>query len=214
MITPHEGALLIFAKAPLPGQAKTRLIPALGEKGAAGLQQYLLNSTLATVGSQPCGVFQLWCTPDTGHPAFIDGAARYPLQLYQQQGDDLGARMAHAFECALAEYSWALIIGTDCPGLTTDDLLHSAELLRQGADAVLGPAADGGYYLLGLRRFEPSLFNDMVWGGDGVLAETRRRLQQLGMNTRLLEVKHDLDRPEDLRHFPDLRFTSTTGPYE
>lgn len=214
MMESFDGALLIFAKAPLPGQAKTRLIPALSEAGAAALQQQLIDSTLAIVGSQPCGALQLWCTPDTSHPAFLRCAANYPVQLLQQQGSDLGARMAHAFDRALAKYSWAIAIGTDCPGLTADDLHRTAELLRQDSDAVLGPAADGGYYLLGLRRFEPSLFNDMVWGGDDVLAETRRRLQQLGMDTRLLEVKHDLDRPEDLRHFPDLRLTSIKGSRE
>lgn len=201
---PRHGVLLIFARAPLPGQAKTRLIPALGAEGAAELQQYLITSTLATAANRPCGDLQLWCTPVTGHPAFNPSEEIQRLTLHRQQGDDLGARMAHAFQEALKEYPWAIIIGTDCPDLSADDLHQAATLLGQGVNAVVGPAADGGYYLLGLRRFEPLLFNDMVWGGDGVLAETRRRLRELGMDTRLLEVKHDLDRPEDLRHFPDL----------
>lgn len=207
----HDGVLLIFAKAPLPGQAKTRLIPALGAEGAASLQQYLLESTLTMTEGWQCGSKQLWCTPDTGHPVFTHYAERHRLSLHRQQGHDLGARMANAFTRALIEYPWAMVIGTDCPDLSSDDLHQAAELLHLGADAVLGPAADGGYYLLGLRRFEPLLFTDMEWGGDSVLAETRRRLEHLGMNTRLLKTKHDLDRPEDLHRFPNLTMKSTEG---
>ncbi len=207
----NDGVLLIFAKAPLPGKAKTRLIPALGEEDAAELQHYLLKSTFATARDWQGGGVQLWCTPNTTHPAFTHCAERHHITLHRQQGDDLGARMAQAFERALSEYPWAIIIGTDCPDLGADDLHQAAALLRQEADAVIGPAADGGYYLLGLRRFEPSLFNDMVWGEDRVLSETHRRLQQLGMKTHLLKVKHDLDRPEDLRRFPDLPFKPAEG---
>lgn len=202
MVKAFNGVLLIFAKAPLPGQAKTRLIPALGDSGAASLQQFLLTATLATAEKWQGGAIQLWCTPSTDHPAFLRCAEQHPLSLHPQQGGDLGTRMAHAFEVALREYDWAIVIGTDCPDLTAADLQHAAELLRQGADAVIGPAADGGYYLLGLRRFEPGLFSDIEWGGSKVLAETLQRLRHHGMLTRQLAVKHDLDRPEDLKRFP------------
>lgn len=204
VMTACDGVLLIFAKAPLAGQAKTRLIPALGDRGAASLQQFLLTSTLATAEKWQGGAIQLWCTPSTDHPAFLRCAEQHPVTLHPQQGSDLGTRMAHAFEAALREYDWAIVIGTDCPDLAAADLLHATELLRQGADAVIGPAADGGYYLLGLRRFESDLFSDIDWGGSGVLAETLQRLQHHGMLTRQLGVKHDLDRPEDLKRFPQL----------
>lgn len=207
----RDGVLLIFAKAPIPGHAKTRLIPALGAEGAAALQQHLLDSTLTTSEAWSCGARQLWCSPDTSHPAFTRGAELRPITLHRQLGADLGARMAHAFEQALERYSWAIIIGTDCPELGTDDLQQAADLLRQGTDAVIGPAGDGGYYLLGLRRFDPGLFNDMVWGGSEVLAETLQRLQQLGMITRKLVLKHDLDRPEDLHRFPQLPLSYLKG---
>lgn len=197
------GALLVFAKAPVPGQAKTRLIPALGPEGAAALQQRLLNRTLATA-SMAGAVVQLWCSPDRDHPAFDRVAERYALSCYPQQGSDLGARMAHALQMALLSHPYAVIIGTDCPQLTPELLRQALGRLAQGEDAVIGPAADGGYYLLGLRRFEASLFEDIDWGSDQVLAQTRERMAQSGLCCGTLARLHDLDRPEDLERFAEL----------
>ncbi|MFO7593416.1 MAG: TIGR04282 family arsenosugar biosynthesis glycosyltransferase [Pseudomonadota bacterium] len=195
-----DTALLIFAKAPIPGQAKTRLIPALGKVGAAELQQRLLANTVQmTKELGECAV-ELWCTPDTEHPAFSTTG----LPLQPQQGADLGERLSRAMQAALEHYPVAIVIGTDCPELKAEDIRHGLRLLQAGNEAVIGPAADGGYYLLGLSRFEPSLFEGVSWGDNTVLEETLERLQRAGMHCEKLTVKHDLDRPEDLYRFPEL----------
>lgn len=207
----EECTLIVFARAPIPGQAKTRLIPALGAEGAAALQQTLLERTLAMAAQlHDCRV-ELWCHPDTSHPAFQHVAARHDLTLVSQRGNDLGERMANAFETTLRKSRYALIIGTDCPQLGTEDIVQGIHRLRSGSDAVLGPAADGGYYLLGLSRFAPSLFEDIEWGGNTVLATTRRRLEGAAMQWHEMAIKHDLDRPGDLQRFPELHLTDTKG---
>lgn len=203
-----RGVVMIFAKAPVAGKAKTRLIPALGEEGAARLHHHLLDTTVAMAAAQSRLALQLWCSPDCGHDAFHKLHSRFPVELFQQQGDDLGQRMAFAFEQALHDYDFAIIIGTDCPELASGDLEQCAALLQQGEDAVLGPAADGGYYLLGLSRYEPQLFDAVAWGSDKVLAQTREKLGQSGFHYAELTLRHDLDRPDDLEYF------STTLPTE
>ncbi|SCZ58379.1 TIGR04282 family arsenosugar biosynthesis glycosyltransferase [Thiohalomonas denitrificans] len=191
--------LLVFAKAPVPGRAKTRLIPALGAEGAAALQARLLWHTLATAG-QGGAIVELWCHPDPDHPLFSECAEHAEMLLCTQRGNNLGERMQNAFAAALDEGP-AVLIGTDCPALEPRDLVEAFGALRD-SDAVLGPALDGGYYLLGLRRLHPSLFDDIRWGSAHVLDETRQRLKQLGWKWRELAVKSDIDRPEDLVHLP------------
>lgn len=197
-------ALLVFARAPIAGQAKTRLIPALGAEGAAALQHRLLDNTLQVAAAVEGSDLQLWCSPDTDHPAFVRAAGAYPLTRHRQQGADLGARMGHALKAALDSHSHAIIIGTDCPELGAKDLRKCIEQLKSGCDAVIGPAADGGYYLLGLNRFEPSLFPGVDWGSGRVLGQTLERLERAAMRCGRLVLKHDLDRPDDLPRFPEL----------
>ncbi|MCW8840816.1 MAG: TIGR04282 family arsenosugar biosynthesis glycosyltransferase [Gammaproteobacteria bacterium] len=197
-------ALLVFARAPVPGEAKTRLIPALGAEGAAALQQRLLDDTLRMAADVAECELQLWCSPDTTHPAFVRIAEAYPLTRYRQRGKGLGERMAHALEQALAQSPFAIIIGTDCPELDANAIRECIDKLTSGCEAVIGPAADGGYYLLGLSRFEPSLFLGVDWGSDRVLAQTLERIEHLGMRYARLSLRHDLDRPEDLPRFPEL----------
>lgn len=195
------GRVLVFAKAPVAGHVKTRLIAALGAEGAAALHARLLRHTLATVCAARDAV-ELWCAPDTHHPCFAQLADEFPLVLRPQRGAGLGARMAHAFDVALRDAPAAVIVGSDCPGLTRDDLDAAFAALARGCDAVLGPATDGGYWLIGLRRAAPALFEDMRWGGAEVLDETLARLRGLGWNYTLLAARADVDRPEDLAHLP------------
>jgi rSAM/selenodomain-associated transferase 1 len=191
----------LFAKAPLVGAAKTRLIPALGAAGAARLHERLLRETLARLAPALLAPIELWCAPDCDHPVFVELAARYALTLRRQRGEDLGERLQQAAADALSGGAEAaemvLLIGCDCPDL---DAGYAAEALEalEGHDAVLGPAADGGYVLLGLRRAEPALFRGMPWGGEHVAALTRARMHSVGLRWRELAVLRDLDRPEDL----------------
>ena len=200
----HKGEVMVFTRAPIPGKTKTRLIPALGEKGAAHLHASLIEQTLSRIQSVGDVNITLWCTPSTEDPFLQSCADRYGIALKAQCGQDLGSRMQYAFETTLHSNPWAIILGTDCPELEASDVQQAVDALSNGADAVAGPAFDGGYYLLGLRRTSASLFRQMPWGTENVWEITRNRLEKLGWNTTTTTWHHDLDRPEDLDHFPNL----------
>jgi uncharacterized protein len=192
-------AVIVFAKAPVAGYAKTRLIPALGAQGAADLAQRLMHATLAHAVNAQLGPVELCVTPDRTHRAFAHAVARHGVRLTEQGDGDLGERMARAFGRVLRTQPRALLIGTDAPGLDAAYLRAAAQALHDH-DAVLGPAADGGYTLVGLKQPQPSLFNDMRWSHDQVMAHTRERLAQLGLRHAELPVLHDVDVPADLVH--------------
>nr|VFJ48634.1 MAG: hypothetical protein BECKFW1821A_GA0114235_102030 [Candidatus Kentron sp. FW] len=192
--------ILIFAKAPVPGAVKTRLIPTLGARGAATLQGALIHHIL-TVATRTHLAVELWCHPDRDHPLLSTYAGEFSIILRTQEGADLGARMYHAAREALA-VGPVILIGSDCPTLRAEELREASMMLEGGCDAVLGPAVDGGYYLLGLNRIDPWLFEGISWGSDRVLEETRRRLRALGWRWREMFVKRDMDRPADLAFLP------------
>jgi rSAM/selenodomain-associated transferase 1 len=192
----------IFAKAPLPGLAKTRLIPRLGAEGAADLQRRLLRRTVETAMAARLGPVSLWCMPSRDHPVFSACRDEWGLSLHEQKGEDLGARMLDAFAVLCAERP-ALLVGTDCPALTVAALRAAATALRTGMDAVFLPAEDGGYVLVGLRRPAPWLFEAMPWGTERVMAETRQRLSRLGWRWAEPAVLWDVDRPEDIERLRD-----------
>ena len=194
--------IALFARAPVPGRAKRRLVPALGEEGAADLQRWMTERVVAAAVAAGAGPVSLWCAPDRGHPSFRDLACRHPIRLRVQEGRDLGERMGAAMRCMLARGSCALLAGSDCPRLGAGELRQAAGWLEAGTDAVLAPALDGGYVLIGLRRYEASLFTGIDWGTERVLSETRRRLRALGWIWRETEPRHDVDRPSDLVHLP------------
>ena len=124
--------------------------------------------------------------------------------LAPQRGGDLGSRMRNAFDEALAWHPRVIIIGTDCPVLTARHLAEAADALARGNDAVLIPAEDGGYALIGLTRCDDALFEGIAWGGDQVLAQTRERLAKLQWRWQELETLWDIDRPEDYRRWSEL----------
>lgn len=199
-----DARIMVFAKAPVAGAVKTRLIPVLGAQGAAALQTTLARHCIATaVEARLCPV-ELWCSPDMNHPFFTQCSTDYGVTLREQQGNDLGARMAHAFDTVLQQNPYAVIIGTDCPALTAQDLRTALDILWDGFDAVIGPAEDGGYVLLGLRKAAPLLFEDITWGSCEVLALTRERLKRLQWRWHELAPRRDVDRPEDLEE-PQIR---------
>ena len=194
-------AVIVFAKAPRAGYAKTRLIAALGAQGAAQLAERLLHATLEHALEADIGAVELCVTPDRVHPAFV-AAAQCGLVIVTEQGPgDLGERMARAFGRVLANHARALLIGTDAP-LLDASYLRAATAALDGSDAVFGPAADGGYTLVGLRRPAPALFAGMQWSHDQVMAQTRQRLAALALRHNELPVLHDVDEPADLCHLP------------
>lgn len=198
-----QARLLIFARAPVAGEAKTRLIPALGAEGAAQLQAALIAHTLAVAAVARPDELQLWHAGDDVDGTLGNMAGAAGAGLHRQPEGDLGARMEHALEQATADGRPAIVIGTDCPWLSAGTLQEADELLG-GTDAVLGPADDGGYVLLGLHGVVPSLFAEIDWGTERVLATTRERLTELGWDWRELAPRPDVDRPEDLDALAEL----------
>jgi len=194
----------VFTRAPVPGRAKTRLIPVLGAKGAAELAARMIRRTLERVVEADLGPLTLWCAP--GPDAFLrDLAGEFGAGLRTQRGGDLGSRMHHALSRALVGHPAAVLVGSDCPSLSAEDLRRTRSLLLEGNNrAVLGPACDGGYYLIALREVDESLFEDVPWGGERVLELTRRRLKRLGWHWEELVARTDVDRPGDLVHVKDL----------
>ena len=203
-------ALIVFAKAPRPGHAKTRLIAALGAEGAAHLAERLLHATLDHAHEADVGPVELCVTPAGTHPAFAAAALRGPLVLTDQGSGDLGERMARAFDRVLSGHDRALLIGTDAP-LLDAPYLRAAAAALDDADAVVGPAADGGYTLVGLRRPAPALFAGMRWSHDRVMSHTRERLAALGLRHVELPLLHDVDEPADLVHVPQGWLQSLSG---
>lgn len=209
---PSPCEVIVFAKAPEPGYAKTRLIPALGAHGAAVLAERLLRHTLASACAAEVGPVELCCAPDTWHPAFVACAQEFNATLSRQCDGDLGQRMATMARRALARAGSVLIIGTDCPALGPAQLSAAARILNAGHDAALVPATDGGYVLLGLRRFDPHLFSAIRWSTTAVMTETRKRLTELGWRWMELPALPDIDEPADLRHVPIALLSSAPNP--
>jgi rSAM/selenodomain-associated transferase 1 len=207
------GCLLVFARDPQPGRVKTRLVPALGAETATALYWQMLLDTLRIAARTPVDRHELWvdrCNPD---PCLTQAARDAGMRVRIQSGADLGVRMHLAFEAALAACRSAVLIGSDCPEYHTG-YLEEAFTALESHDAVLGPAADGGYVLIGLRRPQREIFHNIAWGGDQVLDQTRRQLHGLALDWHELPVLHDLDEPADLVHFPRLteRATRQLGP--
>lgn len=192
-----DSVLLIFCKAPVAGQVKTRLQPALTADQAAAAHRQLTRSTLDRACQSALCPVQLCCSPDTHHPFFKQCANDYPLTLSTQRGDDLGERMHHAFSMALSQYRHAVLIGCDCPSLTADDLRQALSALQNKKNAVIAPAEDGGYVLIGLSDPQPFLFDNMVWGTPNVMSETRKRAHKHGLECDELAEQWDVDMPED-----------------
>ncbi|NKB38997.1 MAG: DUF2064 domain-containing protein [Gammaproteobacteria bacterium] len=203
-MTDKRGVLCVFTKAPVVGQVKTRLFPVLGPEKATDLYRTLLAKTLATACSSNISRVQLYCSPDTSHIELQNYSKTYELQLKTQTGKSLGEKMNHALEQGLCEFDYALVLGCDCPWLSIDDLNTAYRGLEQGSDAVLGPAKDGGYYLLGLTSPQPDLFNSMQWETSLVLKETRLRMRKARLDWFELNEYQDVDVPEDLAAYVQL----------
>jgi rSAM/selenodomain-associated transferase 1 len=195
--------LIVFARAPTPGEAKTRLIPALGKAGAAALHRRLVIHCLRAATDARIGPVELWCASDAADPFFRECKRRFGVSLHSQGKGDLGARMGLAFESALARTGRAILVGSDIPVLSAQYLRDAERALAGGDDVVIGPAEDGGYVLIGLSRFDAELFRGIPWGGPKALPETRRRIAALGWRLIELPALWDVDRPEDLERLPE-----------
>ncbi len=196
-----ENLIIIFTRYPSPGTTKTRLIPTLGPEGAAALQQqmteHITRQCLSFIEHQEASL-QIYhhggCNQDMTQWL---GPHHYTIQ---PEGD-LGSRISSALTAAINKgFGKIIILGSDCPGITPD-LLQKALLTLTETDLVLGPAHDGGYYLIGLKQDSTCLFEDISWGTNMVLQQTIKKAQAATMTIGLLEVLNDIDRPEDIKHF-------------
>jgi hypothetical protein len=196
--------ILIFAKAPVPGQVKTRLIPALGEEGAARLAQRMLLDTWQAASQVAGAEAELCLAPEHDHP---DWAGRLPprARRWSAQGEgDLVARLSRAAERVLGSGDKVIFIGTDCPDLGPERLAAACRALETH-DAVMLPAEDGGYVLLGLARYHPLIFSGILMGGADVARETAERVKALGWSLQVGDTLRDIDEPEDLAFFEAAR---------
>jgi uncharacterized protein len=199
--------IVIFAKAPQPGSVKTRLIPALGAVGAATLARKFLAHTVQQALAANVGKVELCMSPAPANAAWNGVDLPDEIELAAQGEGDLGERMARAVRRVThpteTSATSVMLMGTDCPALTAP-LLKQAALQLQTHDAVLLPAHDGGYVLLGLKSPCPELFEHMAWSTSVVCAETLRRMAALNLRVWQGSTLHDIDEPADLQHVPDL----------
>lgn len=193
--------IIIFAKAPLPGLSKTRLIPALGESGTAGLAKRMLEHTLGQAQAAEVGLVELCMSPGPGHPAWHSISIPDSIHCSNQGEGDLGERLTRRVLKADSAGESVLMIGTDCPSLDANRLRSAAADLQEH-DAVIVPATDGGYVLLGLKRFDAAVFAAIPWSTAAVTSETLKRLQTLRWSVRQHPALHDIDEPDDLRWLP------------
>ena len=202
-----DDALVLFAKAPIPGQVKTRLCPPLTGDEAASLHgSFVLDALERSTQAALRGVAKLAprfdrflaCSPSADHVFFKVLEERHGVHLIDQIGDDLGARMEHALaEMFRIGYQRAVIGGTDLPALPKS-VYEDAFSLLSGHDLVLGPSFDGGYYLIGLSRTAPELFRHIPWSTPDVLRCTQTKAHALGLTTALLAPQRDVDTIDDV----------------
>ena len=194
-------ALIVFAKAPIPGEVKTRLCPPLDPDEAASLHGTLVLDAVERAKGLAGASLYVAGAPDLAHPFFKVLEGRYGAKLLAQRGPDLGARMKWAMQDAFEQGAEdVLLTGTDLPTLPRARLMESLALIKKH-DVVLGPTADGGYYLIGLRKMVPALFEGIAWSTAEVFADTKKKIEDAGLSLGLLPECRDLDTLEDLKVF-------------
>ena len=200
----------IFTRAPVAGASKTRLIPLLGAQGAAHAQRVMTWHALEIACALSDATVSLWCAGGTAHAFLQLCGAHFQVECVPQCEGDLGLRMADCLQRALAMHEQVLLVGSDCPAMTTADLVDAAAALDD-ARMVFIPAEDGGYVLAGARRggLETGCFEDVAWGGAKVMAQTRQQLEKrawsAGKDWRELPPLWDVDTPEDFRRALTIR---------
>lgn len=194
--------IIIFAKCPQPGFAKTRLIPALGEAGAAQLATRMFDAAIAKANEAGIGAVELCVTPDVTDRAWREMKWPPDLTVTSQGDGDLGARMARAAKRAIDRGEAPLLIGTDCIELDVARIREAGKALSR-AGVVINPTFDGGYALLGLTHFHPTLFADIAWSTDTVAQTTIDRIAALGWPLRIGDKLHDIDEVADLVWLPE-----------
>ena len=196
-----DAMILVYAKAPVAGQVNTRLIPDIGVETATALHTELLERRLQQLAEAALCHITLMCAPDTTHDFFQQCRQRYGVALAPQVGDDLGRRMQQGAARALETCEHCIIVGTDAPALGVDAIEQAIVALQQDTDVVFVPAEDGGYVLIGLNQVYDCLFENIPWGTDSVLQQSRQRLAENAIGFRELACSWDIDRPADYQRY-------------
>ncbi|MDB6109598.1 MAG: hypothetical protein JWR69_1348 [Pedosphaera sp.] len=191
-------SLLVFLKAPRPGQVKTRLATTLGDEAACGIYRRLVETVLDRISSLP-NVRLVYAPTDAEEE--IQPWVRPGWEIHPQESGDLGQRLHLAFRSAFARGAHrVVIIGSDCPAITTSDITAAWSALRM-MDVVLGPATDGGYWLIGLRRPQPVLFENIAWSTGTVFCDTLESARGAGLKVSILRELSDVDTEADWLNF-------------
>lgn len=198
-----ESLIIIFAREPVAGQVKTRLIPALGKEGASQLYCRLLDYAVNNALNSGLAAVNICITPESKSAYFKQQSYANSIEFSIQEGDDLGMRMQHALLFALQHYKTAILIGTDCPFLEKSDL-QQAILALQTHDMVFSPASDGGYVLVGANKMDEMVFTNINWGSGDVMSQTRQALKASKLSWQELREQHDIDEPADLKYLARL----------
>ncbi len=197
-----------FAKAPLLGHVKTRMQPALSLRASVDLHRILTQHTVDMIARAQACPHELWVDSNLDHLFFRGLVAQSACQLEQQVAGDLGVKMAFAVQSSLSSCKGLILVGSDCPFIDEAYLRKALLSLEAGNEAVIGPANDGGYVLLGLTRYHPSMFKDIDWGTDKVFQQTSHQFEALGIELDILPTLSDIDEPEDLALLKQLPHTN------
>jgi len=191
-----------FARAPVAGFVKTRMLPHLSRQEALKLHESLVIMCCKQLIASGLAEVQLWVDDQPDHPLFLSCLDRGVSSIKVQRGSDLGEKMFDCLSHSLREYQSVILVGSDCPAID-DRYLREAFQALESAPLVFGPAFDGGYVLLGATEVRTELFDNIGWGGSDVLTNSLRAAKRLGLEASLLEALHDIDRPSDLEHYPE-----------
>ncbi|PCJ42244.1 MAG: hypothetical protein COA71_06555 [SAR86 cluster bacterium] len=191
-----NSCIAMFARTPVLGQVKTRLIPALGEQGALDMHLQLMHRQIEVLNKSTQCCAQLWVDQSVEHPAL----KKFNGEVKLQKGENLGDKMCHTAQKVLQQFSRVLIIGSDCPGIDDAYLEQALQALDKNTiDVVVGPAIDGGYVLIAMKQPQREIFQDIDWGSELVLQQTVDKLQTCGLRFFLLPALNDIDTVEDLK---------------
>lgn len=201
--------IALLCRAPIPGFAKTRLIPHLGEMQTARLQEELILQAVCTALEAAIGPVELWCDPDESHPFFGRIMKKYPVRLTAQPRGDRGTRLHTCAAGALTVADGVILMGVDCPIMQEHYLQEAAAALTRGCNIALGPGEDGTFVLLGLKHASDKLFEGIPWGTSLVLAQTQSCIAQLGWRCHTLATLWNVNTPEDYQRW---RFVTEAQP--
>ncbi len=196
-----DDLLIIFSKSPEAGKVKTRLIPSYGRSYSATIHRRLLWRTLSVARQSDFSNIELWVGGDSKHPELLRISKAFNMDINYQRGKDLGERMFHAIYQSRKHYKNIVLIGTDCADLQVEDLNLALQKLTNEVDVVIGPANDGGYYLIGMNSTYQKLFDDINWGSDDVLQKTRRNSEKLKLKLSEINQRNDVDEAHEVETY-------------